>query len=367
MLRRLGWFVTGVLAMLAVLECLLRLLPTSTATLSGYYIDPQIITYPPGHQWQVSTGWDLRNPQRHRANNLGFSSDRDYLPDARAVAVVGDSFVEASMLDVPHRAAEQLAKALQHRRPVYGLGMLGSAVLDYAERVCYAAQHLDVRDFVVVLEASDIRQSLCGSNNVHGPCLDSATLSPRTELHASPSWAKRVARHSALAQYVFGQLKVNPPRLWAKAFKVAAPTEPVRRKQPDAARSTDLPPLPTPHQRAQVHAIADAFVARTQPCVRGQMIVLVDGRRDRDDPVVEPTLVREIRAERRVFMDRVRSHNIRGFTVVDVDPIYRAYTSRSPLAIIVGPYDDHLNRIGIGLLMDAAAKALHAGPPDPPP
>lgn len=368
MLRRLGWLIVGALGMLAAVEGLLRVLPTSTATLSGYYIDPLIITYPPGHRWQVSTGWDLRNAQQHRANSLGFSSDREYVPDARAVAVIGDSFVEASMLEPAYRAAEQLAAALQQSRPVYGMGMLGSAVLDYAERVCYAAKHLDVRDFVVVLEAGDVRQSLCGSNNVHGPCLDRQTLQASTELHAAPSLAKRIVRHSALAQYVLGQLKVDPQRLMEKAFKLAAPVEPARAERAPAPPKAALPTLPTPTQLRQVRAIVDAFLARTEPCVRGQLVLLVDGRRERDEPlVVASTQAREIRAERRAFIDMVRARNVRGVTVVDAEAVYRAHTSRSPLAIVVGPYDGHLNRIGIGLLMNAAASVLRGQPSDPPP
>jgi hypothetical protein len=370
LLRSAGWACLGVAAALGALELLLRVLPTSTATLSGYYVHPQILTYPPGHEWKLSTGWDLRNPQRLRANNFGFVAERDFVPDPDAIAVIGDSFVEAAMLDAPQRAPEQLADALRRSRPVYGMGSPGSSLLDYAERICFAADRLQVRDFVVLLEASDIRQSLCGSGNVHGPCLDRQTLQRRIEPQPSPSLLKQVARHSALAQYVFGQLKVSPERLLSRAFARSVPAEPVDAKAEAAADSgysaSRAPPVEvaTPAQVELVRAVAEAFVARAQPCVRGQLVLLVDGRRENQPPPVERPVVREVRAERRAFIDWMRARQLPQVAVVDADGIYHEFTSQSPLALVVGPYDAHLNRIGLNLLMRSAARELMARPAD---
>lgn len=365
LLRTAAWATLGVLGTLAALELVLRLLPTSTATLSGYHVHPQILTYPPGHRWTLSTGWDLRNPQWLRANNYGFAAERDFVPDPQAVALIGDSFVEAAMLDAPDRAPEQLADALKRSRPVYGMGGPGSALLDYAERICFAADRLQVRDFVVLIEASDIRQSLCGSGNVHAPCLDRQTLAPRTELHPAPSLLKRVARHSALAQYLFGQLKASPERLLERAFTRSVPAEPGEAHAASAAAAVPRVPPPevaTPAQAAMVRAVGEAFVARAQACVRGQLVLLVDGRRENQPPPVERPIVREVRAERRVFIDWMRSRELPGFTVIDADAMYHEFTSNSPLALVVGPYDAHLNRIGLNLLMNSAAQALAAPP-----
>lgn len=373
LLRTAGWAALGVAATLVALELVLRVLPSSSATLSGYHIHPKILTYPPGHQWTFSTGWDLRNPQSLRANNLGFLAERDFVPDPQAVAVIGDSFVEAPMLDPPYRSPEQLADALRRSRPVYGMGGSGSSTLDYAERVCFAAERLQVRDFVVLLEASDVRQSLCGSGNVHAPCLDRNTLEPRTELHQAPSAIKRIARHSALAQYVFGQLKANPERLLERAFARSVPVEPGNEKAHAAAATASAPPavrtpppeVATPQQMAMVRAVGEAFLARAQPCVRGQLVLLMDGRRENQPPPVERQIVREVRAERRAFIDWMRERQPPGFTVIDADAMYHEFTSHSPLALVVGPYDAHLNRIGLNLLMNSAAQVLMAPPGGP--
>ena len=171
----------GALLLLAAAELVCPVLPVSTATDSGYYQDPMILNYPAEHRWQVSTGWDLHNPQRMHANNLGFAAEIDFLPNPQAIALIGDSYVEASMLAPEYRPAARLAAHLaadaRHAAPgeiipVYALGGPGSALLDYAERMRFAQHRLGLRDFVLLLEPGDIRQSLCGSGNVHAACLE---------------------------------------------------------------------------------------------------------------------------------------------------------------------------------------------------
>ena len=66
----------GAVLALVAMEGGLRLLPVSTATHTGYYIHPHILTYPPNHRFTTSSGWDLRNPVQQRANNYGFLTSR---------------------------------------------------------------------------------------------------------------------------------------------------------------------------------------------------------------------------------------------------------------------------------------------------
>lgn len=353
MLRRLAWTAIGCLGLLAGLELVLRLLPVSTATLTGYHVDPLIVTYPPGHRWQVATGWDLRNPQQLRANNLGFAAERDFVAAPGTVGLIGDSYVEASMLPAGDRPAAQLAAALGGARPVYGFGGPGSALLDYAERIRLAAERLGVRDFVVLMEAGDVRQSLCGSGNIHGPCLDRQTLQPRVELLPPPTAAKKLLRHVALAQYVFGQLKVEPGRLWRQAFGAAAPQAAV------------APPLSdTPARRAErtlrVRAVSDAFFERIRPYAGGRLVLVVDGRRNRDALQLDAAAPGELQLERDEFIALARA---RGATVIDAEVLYRAHWTRSSLSLVVGPYDAHLNPLGVRLVADAAAQALQPRAP----
>lgn len=348
--------IAGGAALLLVLELVLRVLPVSSATMTGYHIDPLILNYPPGHQWTVATGWDLRNAHRLQANNLGFPSRFDYVRDDRAVGLVGDSYVEASMLDDADRPAAQLAAALNRRRPVYALGGPGSALLDYAERIRLANQRLGVRDFVVMMESGDVRQSLCGSGNIHGPCLDRDTLQPRTELQASPTLAKRVLRHSALAQYVFGQLKLEPSRLLTQAFAAANPEQIA---SASAVAEPSVAASETPEQIAarerMVHAVSDAFFARIEPLKLNRLVIVASGRRSAGALQAGDASLTPIHRERIAFQQLAAE---RGAVVIDTEALYRQHWERSSLSLAVGPYDAHLNPLGVGLLMQAAAKAV---------
>jgi hypothetical protein len=348
MARKAIYWLLGVSGFILACELVLQVLPVSSATLTGYHTDPQILTYPAGHQWRVATGWDLRNARGLRANNAGFVADHDFLRDAQAVALVGDSFVEASMLREPERPGAQLEAALGGR-PVYALGGPGSALLDYAERIRHAHTQFGVRDFVVLMERGDVRQSLCGSGNIHGPCLDRANFAPRTETQPPPGLAKRVLRHSALAQYLLGQLKLSPQRLWRQALAQSQPPA------ESAARAGAVKAV-TAEERAralsEVDAVARTFFDRAKPHVQGRLVIVLDGERDGVPLPVDAD-------------DGARAHFIAlarqaGATVIDAEPLYRAHYAASALKLEVGPYDAHLNALGLSLLMRAAAGALRA-------
>ena len=333
----------GMVLLLVMLEGVLRLLPVSTATHTGYHVDPAILGYPPGHAWRVSTGWDLRNAQRLRANNLGFAAERDFVPDPRAVALVGDSYVEASMLAAADRPAAQLERALGGARAVYAFGGPGSSLLDYVERIRFARDRTGVQDVVVLMEAGDVRQSLCGSGNVHSACLDPKTLAPRVERLPPPSVLKQVLRESALAQYLFSQIRVDAGQLWRALTTRQVPEEdPPDRPQRRAATVRTASPA--------AQAVVRRFVDQVRPLVPGRLVIVVDGRRD-PAAVVDARLA----AERAAFIDGARAA---GLTVIDAEPLFARHAASSPRSLQVGPYDGHLNAIGVGLVMQAAAQAL---------
>ena len=168
----------GVTIAVVALEIVFRLLPVSSSSASGYYIDANILTYPAGQRFTTATGWNLKNPQHHKANNYGFVGDHDFSRNPKALALIGDSFVEASMLAPDERLAAQLESQLPGRI-VFAMGGPGSSLLDYAERLRFASQEFGTRDFVLLLEYGDVGQALCGSGNVHAACLDRETLAPR--------------------------------------------------------------------------------------------------------------------------------------------------------------------------------------------
>lgn len=275
MARTFGRVLLGVLAFALACEVLLRGLPVSSSTETGYHFDDMILTYPARHEWQVATGWDLRNAQRMRSNNVGFASYRDFVFDPNAVALIGDSFVEASMLPAADRPGPQLERALGQRQAVYAMGGPGSSLLDYAERIRFASERFGVRDVVLLLERGDIRQALCGSGNVQAACLDPKTLSARTQKQPPPSLVKKLLRHSALAHYLFSQLKITPQGLWRQAFappslKQADDTLP--RTSTPTAGSLDKP-------SPELDVVTHTFFEQIRPYRAGRLVVVIDSDR----------------------------------------------------------------------------------------
>jgi len=226
---------------------------------------------------------------------------------------------------------------LNGNRPVYAMGAPGTALLDYAQRIRYAANKLQTRDFVVWLEMEDALQSLCGSGYIASRCLDPTTLMPRIERQAPSDGIKRFARHSALAQYVFGQLKFNPGKALA-AFNSKAPSS-GQRQMPDDAR-----------MQAVTDAVLNEFFAQIQGVVQGRIVFIIDG--DRGTPPAHATAVVHARD---YLLQQLRK---RGAEVVDLNPVYAAHNATSRLSPEIGPYDRHLNALGVGLAMQAAASQL---------
>ena len=332
----------GMLALLAALELVLRALPVSDATMKDYHLDPMVLSYPAGHRWTTSIGWDLRQPRHHRANNAGFLAAHDFRPDPQAVALIGDSLVEASGLSPADRPDAQLERALAGP-PVFGLGAPGSSLLDHVERLRFAHDRYGIRRFVIPLENGDVAQSLCGSGNVHGPCLDPQDLTPRTERLPPAGPLKRVLRHSALLNYLFGQLKLSGPRLWQQAVTQARPA-----LSPPPLKA---PPGPDAPWSAKEQAVADAFLRRIAPVLADSRVLVVIESRHAALPAGRPAHLARFDG----FSAQLRGA---GIAVLDLAPAFEGAWHRTGLPLEIGPYDEHFNALGTRTLADAIAATL---------
>lgn len=342
MLRKPALLTVGVLLCIAALELVLRVLPTSTYSDTGYHIDPFIITYRPHHQFRSSWGWDFSQPLTHEVNNLGFLAARDFVPDAKALALIGDSFVDASMLPEAERVGGHLERDLGGRA-VYAMGGPGSSLLDYAERIRYAAVQLKVRDFVVVLERGDIKQAYCGSGNVHGPCLMRASGELATDLRPPPSRAQRYLRHSALLQYLMGHLRFDPAQRLRGVLAARSPAA-MKSAQPS-----------TPYAPAELERVMEIFFARISPYRGGRLVMVFDCDRaalNRGESGSD--------SARLAAMAQARAH---GASVVDLEVGFRDYLARSPRHLEISPLDGHWNREATRIVAREIAAILAAPAP----
>ncbi|MBT9465177.1 MAG: hypothetical protein IV113_14190 [Hydrogenophaga sp.] len=350
MIKRILLLLSGVLAVIVAAELVLRVLPVSTATRTDYHLTPNLLTYPPHHEWTMATGWDLRNVQHMRSNNMGFAAEHDFVSGSDAVGLIGDSYVEASMLPPADRPAAQLGRALGGRL-VYAMGGPGSSLLDYAERIEWAYQTLGLRTFVVLMEHVDASQALCGSGNVHARCLLPDTLEPALRRRPPSSPLKDVLRESALAQYVNSQLKFSASRLTSTDFwGTGAPSEAAKPNMDPAATAASTAPAPLePEQKKVVDAAVNEFFRQFETMKDIRVVFVIDmKRRNLETGGNKPD-------EGYHLAQRLLE---RGQLVVRGEPLYREHQRRSTLRLDMGPHDTHLNGIGVKLLMDAAAEVL---------
>ncbi|PKO37967.1 MAG: hypothetical protein CVU33_10555 [Betaproteobacteria bacterium HGW-Betaproteobacteria-6] len=334
MKTRLFPFLAGVFAVLLALEIAFQILPVATATRSGYYQHPLILSYPAGHCFISSTGWDLKNAQRNCANNIGFLAGRDFLPDRNAIGLIGDSYVEASMLPVGQRLAAMLENKLSGR-PVYAFGGPGSNLLDYAERAKFAAEKFGIRTFVFILERGDIKQAQCGSGHIHGVCVDGATGQVRSETQPQPGALKRILRHSALAQYLVSQLKIDVSKLKPSAWTT-----------PAVANASPKAEIPDERQNATVAA----FFSQISKIQDGRFLFVVDPDRGH--------LLEAGAGERNEVAARIRYAGDGRTTVIDPGEAFKDHLVRTGRLLDVGPYDRHWNAEAIDIVTELVRRAL---------
>jgi hypothetical protein len=334
MARASGLMILGAAAACVLLELLFRVLPVSTSTAMDYYVDERILSYQPHHSHVAAGGWDLRHPQRLQANNMGFIASREFANDPTAVAFIGDSFVEASMLDAQDRPADQLERTLAGR-PVYAFGAPGSSLLDYAERVRFAATRFGVRDFVILIEEGDVLQAICGSGQVHGRCYDEKTGAIAPFRQGSAGTLKRILRQSALAQYLTSQLKLDVGGLlsWRPAKSAEAGASPVQ---------------PAPVDRSGEFAkIVDAFFTEISPHRKGRLVLILEDR------TVSGMKRSELQTQARQVL--VTKASEAGATVLDTGPLFRTFVSQTGLSVAVSPGDHHWNRAATALVAEQVA------------
>jgi hypothetical protein len=330
MAAKARWLFLGALSVLVVLETTLRLLPTPTATRVGQYIDPFVTTYPPGHAFRTATGWSLLNARQQQANEHGFIPSRAFQPTPNAIALIGDSLVEQSMLPPEQRLASVL-QVSGLGAEVYAMGVPGSSLFDYLERVRYARDQLGVRNFWIVIERADVRESLCATGVYTDACMDG--LGEIRRIRRPPRSALYNALgESAVLQYFVGVLRLSPRRL-ATLFRPVSlqgklPSPPPGDVDGRVHRSTSAVSI-------EEQQVIDRFVNElsAMPSLRiGLLIDPVVGSLHRDDEFIDQSLAQLSN----------RAHQL-GIPAIHPRRELALYSAKTGLEMHIGPYDAHWN------------------------
>lgn len=140
------------------------------------------------------------------SNNYGFINDQDYNPDAPEplIAVIGDSFVEASMVPYAQTVQGRLAKALQGQWRVYSFGVSGAPLSQYLAMARFVRDTFKPERIYIVIVGNDFDESLMKYKTSPGfhyfEEVDGTLRLTRRDY--SPTLMTRIARNSQLAMYL---------------------------------------------------------------------------------------------------------------------------------------------------------------------
>lgn len=339
-LRTIGVATLGLLAGLALLEGIGHLLPV----FDGIRIQPVSDASPyarmtPDRVGTWSRGPFLADPQRFRVNNAGFVNSADYTSaaDTPALAVVGDSYVEA--LAVPHPAAlqERLAARLDGTARVYSFAISGAALPQYLAWAALARDHYRAAALAVLVVANDYDEGLLsvwqrpGFHFFAGGAAGPGCGIDLVRLDHAPSPLRPVIRRSALAQYLVFNLNVTyrfPALAALLRPATAVPTG-------EAAGEAD------------VACAIDAFLDRL-PGAAGlppaRIVLLVDAPAGHDPPGTA--------ARRARLIDGARA---RGIEAIDLGPAFAAHRAGGGARLDIADDDPHWSAAAHALAADALA------------
>src|SRR3954471_9893697 len=196
------------------------------------------------HDYTWSMGWDLRHVVKGKTNAMRFIAPYDYATDRPAIALLGDSFVEAQMLAYDESLAGRLDARLAGGMHALNFGLSGAALPHYLGMAREMGSRFRFAGAVVVVTGYDYEEGFEAKEGVYrwgdDPQRELISLVPPAERGSVQS----LARELALVRYVRANLKLSAGKVFARHEE--APCEPRRLSATDTRRLTEyvaeLPP-----------------------------------------------------------------------------------------------------------------------------
>ena len=343
----------GLATPLLVAEIALRFLPVSTALFAQPVDEANpIFRFQSDRDYLWSNRWNFTIVNGGRVNNAGFVNDQDYRTNESSplLAVIGDSYVEATMVPYAETLQGRLATALEGRGRVYSFAASGAPLSQYLAWARHARDVYEPDAMVFVVVGNDYDESLLvykqGPGFHHYREADDGELS-LTRIDYAPNPLRAIVRRSALARYLIFNLQAleTVARLRA-TFRRDEEEEgdEEQRFLGNVPRYVEAPRL------ADSKRAVDAFF-RDLPAMSGlapsRILFVVDGIRYPGD--YDPTAY--IIQMRRYLLEQAHA---RGYGAIDMEehflPEHAANGTRFEF-----PTDAHWNGIAHGLAAAAVA------------
>ena len=335
----------GVLVPVGLAEIVLRFLPVSGGLMAAAVNEKSpVFHFTPNRSVTWSRDWNFSIVNRIRVNNAGYVNDQDYdAADPRPLcAVVGDSYVEASMVPYAETLHGRLAKAFAPQARVYSFAASGAPLSQYVIWAREARERWQARALAIVVVANDWDESLAVYKV--GPGFHHYVEGPGGSLVLNrfdhqPSWWRQAVRSSALGRYLFFNLQVQD------RLHIGSPAQ--------TQQYVGNTPAAADRERLDRSKTATRAFLRDLVAVAGwspdRVVFIVDGiRYPTSSPLVLGSYFVQMRTS---FMVEARAA---GFEVVDMDVHFFA-KFRAERKRFDFPSDGHWNGLGHAVVAEALA------------
>ncbi len=211
----IGLGLSGLFTLL-LLEILLRFLPVAQPLFSqAVTFDDPVSRFQANRTVTWSNEWNFSIVTKRRINNDGFANDQDYDPDdpRPLAAVIGDSYIEAMMVAYEDTLYGRLSEKVSPDKRVYSFAMSGAPLSQYLIWADYAKKTYAPELLIVNIVSNDFDQSLpryaAFQNFQQFMEKDDGTMRPVLLQEYHPSPLRNIVGYSALARYLFFNLKAS--------------------------------------------------------------------------------------------------------------------------------------------------------------
>jgi len=361
----------GVFLFLAVAEVVLRFLPVATGMRAVAVTQQQpILRFTPNRDFLFSRDWDMVMVNPGHVNNAGFVNAQDYrrVDSPPLLGVIGDSYIEATMVPYPLTMQGQLAKALEGRMRVYSFAASGAPLSQYLVWARHAVSDYGAKALVINVVGNDFDESHVAYKSgpglwLYASAADGSLGLTLQEYH--PRAIRKLADYSALLRYALFNLGVGTRLLPLTAAPTPAPRAATQGlvgvAQAGTAPTTGAADPPRfagntaadadPKRIALSLAAIDAFF-RDLPGMAGlppeRILFTLDGFRHPD--VAKAGAGTYFDLMRRAFLAQATAL---GYEAIDLDPLF----FRQPAQAYNYPRDGHWNPAGHEVAAEAVLQS----------
>ncbi|KAF0159204.1 MAG: hypothetical protein FD159_674 [Syntrophaceae bacterium] len=359
--RKILFFGIIYLAMVILLEVAFRILPVqeSMAWLPVNEGNP-FRRFEPNRSFTWSKNWNLSLVNQLKSNNYGFISAIDYDSSSNIplTAVIGDSFIEAAMVDQTGTAVAVLNTAFQGRRRFYSFAASGAQLSTYIAYAKYAKKAFRPDRYVFLLIGNDFDESLASYGvepGVHYFVEDTEGGLTLKRVDYEVGLLKKVLRKSALFMYLNANLEVVPrlKTIWSRM------TDTFPGRKPEYVGQTNA--RVDARCEADSKRAVDAFFKILEDSCgvpRKNILIGIDGMRPH---LYNPEDLRKADGS---YFSHMRKYvlfkaRMLGHPVVDMQPVFEQDYAVNKLFFEYPQYDDgHWNERAHGLF---ARKIIESG------